>query len=113
MKHILIICMVAAFTLLWGCRAHYPVAQSTGNEDIAYLLFVSRSNAKPQIVDVTLNGKRTFRAVTVKARKANRRGTQYTVQPGTVNIRVASNGSVLYEKKLFLSTGETKQIMLP
>ena len=28
--------------LLMGCRAHFPVAQESGKEDIAYLLFVSQ-----------------------------------------------------------------------
>lgn len=40
MKRLLILLFVIPLLLI-GCRAHFPVAQESGKEDIAYLLFVS------------------------------------------------------------------------
>ena len=105
------LCAVAA--LLVGCKANYPVAQETGKDDVAYLIFVSASDAKNKVVDVTVDGKTTFEAKTVKNRKSNRRGTQYSVQTGKRHVKVAFEGQTLYDKYVFLSTQEVKEITLP
>lgn len=33
--------IIGLVALLCGCKAHYPVAQESGKEDMAYLLFTS------------------------------------------------------------------------
>ncbi len=38
--------MVGLVALLCGCKAHYPVAQESGKEDRAYLLFISPDNTQ-------------------------------------------------------------------
>ena len=105
------ICLLAL--LLIGCRAHYPVAQQSGKEDIAYLLFVGQQEYGNKDVQVTIDDATPFEAKVVKSKKANRRGTQYAINTGVRNIKVTCNGKVLYEKKIFVSTQEVKQIILP
>lgn len=107
----LIVCIMAAL-MLNGCRAHYPVAQESGIDDSAYLLFISTSNSDNHEVDVTIDGT-NFKATTVKAKKSNRRGSQYKVNPGIRKLKVVDNGTVVYDKTIILSNQETKKIELP
>ena len=99
--------------LLAACKANLPVAQQSGKEDMAYLLFASPNEYKNTEVEVSLDGKTFFTAKVVNARKSNRRGTQYGVGTGTHQLTVRSNGQTIYNKQIFLSTQETKLITLP
>lgn len=111
MKHKLFFIAFAA--LLFSCKANYPVAQQSGKEDIAYLLFISGKEYTGKTVTVDIDGKTQFNAKVVKTRKANRRGTQYGVSTGRKTITVTYDGKTLYNKQIFLSSQETKQILLP
>lgn len=111
MKKVLLIVGVAL--LLFGCRAHYPVAQETGLDDVAYLLFVSGDEYAGKTVDVTIDSNTAFEAKVVKLKKAQRRGTQYGISTGRHTIKVARNGTTVYQKEIFVSTQEVKQIILP
>ncbi len=105
--------IIAFCSLLFGCKANYPVAQQSGKEDIAYLLFVSGKEYTGKKVSVDIDGTTQFEAKVVKAKKANRRGTQYGVGTGRKSITVKYEGKTLYNKQIFLSSQETKQILLP
>ena len=96
--------------LLIGCRAHLPVAQESGKEDIAYLLFVSSNEYAGKSVAVKIDNNVPFTAKVVKNSKANRRGSQYGIAVGTRNLTVSYNGKNIYQKKIFVSTQEVKQI---
>lgn len=110
MKKALILLIIP---LLWGCKANYPVAQQSGKEDMAYLLFVSPDIYAGKNVEVTIDGNEPFNAKVVKAKKSNRSGTQYGIGTGTHTLKVVHDGKTLYEKKIFTSTQEVKQIILP
>lgn len=99
--------------LVVGCKANLPVAQQTGKEDMAYLLFVSGNQYAGKQVSVSIDEAEPFSAEVVKAKKANRRGNQYGVSTGSRSLKVTYEGKVLYQKKVFLSTQEVKQINLP
>ena len=103
----------ALYFMLFGCKANYPVAQQGGKEDVAFLLFVSPKEYVGEDIQVTIDDSKHFSARVVKQKKANRRGTQYGVSTGTHNLKVDYNGKTLYQKKVFLSTQEVKQIILP
>jgi len=102
-----------AMVLLVDCKGKYPVAQQTGKDDVAFLLFESPDQYKGQIVTVTLDGKTKFQAEVIKAKKAHTHGTQYEVSTGPKDIKVEADGKVLYQKKLMLSAQEVKKITLP
>lgn len=113
MKRTLFFIVLGLALVMVGCKANYPVAQQSGKDDVAFLLFVSASNQSSQIVDVTIDGNTTFEAKTVKAKKADRKGTSYAVATGRRRLKVEKEGQTLYEKEVFLSTQETKIITLP
>lgn len=108
-----ILTMLAITTLLTGCKANFPVAQESGKEDMAYLLFVGQKQYGGKEVLVTIDDATPFTARVVKSKKSNRRGTQYGIATGTRDIKVTSDGKTIYQKKIFVSTQEVKQIVLP
>lgn len=115
MKAKILITIVAACCLLAGCKSSFPVAQQSGKEDMAYLVFVGPSATYgngAKTVQVNVDGT-TFDAKVVKPKVANRKGTQYGVATGRRNVTVKFNGNTVYSKQLFLSSQETKIITLP
>ncbi len=108
-----LILLFAIPLLLIGCRANFPVAQESGKEDIAYLLFVSSNEYASKEVQVQVDNNAPFTAKVVKAKKANRRGSQYGIAVGTRSLTVSYQGKNIYQKKIFVSTQEVKQIVLP
>ena len=114
MKKRLLFTMLAVTCFLVSCKTSFPVAQQSGKEDMAYLVFVGpkevyEDGKRPVQVDV--DGTQ-FDAKVVKPKTANRKGTQYGVAPGRRNIVVKFNGQTIYQKQLFLSAQETKIINL-
>lgn len=99
--------------LLCGCRAHYPVAQQSGKDDVAYLLFVSQKEYAKKYVTVTLDGEKTFEAKVIKAKDSNYKGASYAIATGRRKINVEYKGTLIYNKEIFVSTQETKIITLP
>lgn len=112
MKKLLILLLALPMVLI-GCRANYPVAQESGKEDMAFLLFVSGKQYAGKNVQVTIDNGNPFQAKVVKQKKSNRKGSQYGVATGTRALKVTCDGNVIYQKKVFLSTQEVKQIILP
>ena len=110
MKRFLILLILP---LLIGCKANYPVTQQSGKEDMAFLLFISSDLYAGKNVEVIIDDKAPFEAEVVKAKKSNRSGTQYGISTGAHSLKVIYNGETLYEKKIFTSTQEVKQIILP
>lgn len=80
---------------------------------MAYLLFVGQKEYGGKEVQVTIDNAEPFTAKVVKSKKANRRGTQYGIGTGTKSLVVKCDGKTLYQKKIFVSTQEVKQIILP
>jgi hypothetical protein len=80
---------------------------------MAYLLFVSGKQYIGEKVQVSVDNAQPFTAKVVKSKKANRRGTQYGISTGNRTLKVSCEGKVIYEKKIFVSTQEVKQIILP
>lgn len=99
--------------ILLSCKVNYPVAQQSGKEDRAFLLFVSPNKYAGEQVQVTIDNALPFTAKVVKEKNAYRKGTQYAVSIGTRDLKVSIDGEIIYQKKVFLSTQEVKQIILP
>ncbi|WP_281644425.1 hypothetical protein [Bacteroides zoogleoformans] len=99
--------------MLLGCKANFPIAQQSGKEDMAYLLFVSSKQYAGKDVQVTIDSAEPFNAKVVKSKKSNRHGTQYGIGVGARTLTVSYKGKTLYNKKIFVSTQEVKQIILP
>lgn len=115
MKTKIILSLIAIIGLMAGCKANYPVAQQSGKEDMAYLVFVGPLKTYgngSKLVQVDVDGTK-FDAKVVKPKTANRKGVQYGVGTGRRNLTVTFNGQTVYQKQLFLSSQETKIINLP
>ena len=115
MKKRVLFALFAITCFLVGCKTNYPVAQQTGKEDMAYLVFVGPRQTYgngSKLVQVDVDGNK-FDAEVVKPKTANRKGTQYGVAPGNRHVTVKFNGETIYSKRLFLSSQETKVINLP
>lgn len=97
--------------LLTACKT--PVAQQSGKEDIAFLLFISPNEYAGKEITVILDNQQPFKAKVVKEKKSKRKGTQYGIKTGVRHIKVLSGDKILYQKKIFVSAQETKQIVLP
>jgi hypothetical protein len=68
-----IFCMFAAASLLTGCKANFPVAQQTGKEDMAYLLFVGQKEYGGKEVQVTIDNAEPFTAKVVKVEESQQK----------------------------------------
>lgn len=115
MKKIILFTLLATMCLLEGCKSSFPVAQQSGLEDMAYLVFVGPKETYgngSKLVQVDVDGT-TFDAKVVKPKTANRKGVQYGVATGRRNVTVKFKGETVYKKQLFLSSQETKIITLP
>ena len=115
MKKLLLFVIAFVAVLLVGCKTSYPVAMQTGQEDMAYLVFVGPldkygNGAYP--VQVDIDGTK-FDAKVIKPKVSNRKGFQYGVGLGNRHLKVTFRGETVYEKQIFLSTQETKVINLP
>lgn len=111
MKKLLILLFLPL--MLLSCKANYPIAQQSGKEDMAYLLFVSGDKYAGKEVQVSVDNAQPFTAKVVKSKRANHKGTQYGIATGSRALKVSCKGKVIYEKKIFVSTQEIKQILLP
>ena len=115
MKTRILLAVVAFVSLLLGCKSSFPVAQQSGKEDMAYLVFVGPKDTYgngSKLVQVDVDGT-TFDAKVVKPKVANRKGTQYGVATGRRNVTVKFKGETIYSKQLLLSSQENKIINLP
>lgn len=110
MRNLLI--AICLFSVLGSC-AKYPVEQAGGQEDVAYLLFVSMDKLAGQEVSVSVDGKTSFMANVIKQKNTRRKGVQYAIATGARSVVITYEGKVVYQKKLFLSSQEVKQIILP
>ena len=99
--------------LLAACKANYPVTQQSGKEDMAFLLFVSPGEYGGKTVQVMVDELEPFEARVVKAVKSNRRGTQYGIAMGRRELKVVYQGKTIYQKEIFVSSQDVKQIVLP
>jgi hypothetical protein len=115
MKKRIIFAMFAITCFLVGCKTSYPVAQQSGKDDMAYLVFVGPKQTYgngSKLVQVDIDGAK-FDAKVVKPKVANRKGTQYGVATGNRHVTVKFKGETIYSKQLLLSSQETKIINLP
>ena len=110
MKRAIIFCSIIC-CLFTGCRA--PVAMQSGREDMAYLVFTSPKTYWNKKVDVSIDEQTNFEAKVVKTKRSNHWGRQYGISTGRRSLKVSYEGTIIYQKEIFVSSQETKVIVLP
>ena len=111
MKNILFALSIGMTALLLGCTGVKTL--STGLENESFLEFIGNPRDYAQGVDVNIDDKIKFKAEVNKDHVNRPKGKVYVIPPGTHTITVAYSNNVIIKKKLFISTQETKKIILP
>lgn len=87
---------------------------SSGIENQSFLSFeTSDKRNYPEGVEVILDDKTSFKAEVFKNRDKVKHIRLYGISTGKHKVSVLFNGKVIYEKTIFLSSQQTKKIILP
>ncbi len=106
-----ILSLTAIFLIfLTGCTGVKSV--TSGLEDEAFLV-IEGDPAKYGEVLVKVNDDIEFTAKVNKPNANRPKGEVYAISPGSHIVSVSSNGQVVYRKKIYISTQETRKIELP
>jgi hypothetical protein len=103
--------LVFFLVLLTACGGIKSTSKGLENE--SYLEFVSQSQIYPDGVSVTVDNTLNFKADVYKDKTDRTKGKVYAISVGAHTISVSYNNQLLYNKKIFISTQETKYILLP
>ena len=89
-------------------------SKNSGIVNQAYLSFVTSDKRNyPEGVEVIMDDKTRFNAEVFNNRDKIKHVRVYGISTGKHEIAVMYNGKVLYEKIIFISSQQTKKIILP
>lgn len=86
---------------------------TTGLENESFLEFIGKPSNYSSGVDVNIDDKSTFKAEVNNVHADRPKGKVYAISTGTHVVTVSYNNNVIYKKQIFVSSQETKKIMLP
>jgi len=97
--------------LLTGCGG--IKTSSSGLEKESFLEFIGNPQNYSGGVDVSVDSKPTFNAEVFNDKTSRVKGKVYAISTGQHIVSVTYKNNVIYNKQVFLSTQETKKILLP
>jgi hypothetical protein len=109
MKKLYFIIILA--TILTSCGGIKTLSSGLDNE--AFLEFVGKPKDYEGGLDVTVDDKTKFVAEVNKNKSTKTRGLVYAISTGTHTVGVSYKNKLLYKKQIFISSQETKKIILP
>jgi hypothetical protein len=86
---------------------------STGLENEAFLELIGTPVNYIGGVDINIDEKNTFKGEVNKDHADRPKGMIYAISTGNHSIEVSYHGRVIFKKQIFVSSQETKKIMLP
>lgn len=98
-------------TLLIGCDITKTL--SRGIENQAFLLIVGTPSKYPKGVEVVLDDKTIFNAEVQKNSAKVKHLRLYGISSGKHKVSISKNNNSIYEKIIFVSSQQTKKIVLP
>lgn len=110
MKKLLFI-LASTLLMLSGCTGVKTATK--GLENQSFIEFVSEPAVYMGGVDVNIDDNKTFRADVITSKTKRPKGTVYAISPGKHTITVTYNKAIIYKKQIFVSSQETKTIILP
>jgi hypothetical protein len=99
------------FIFLTACTG--VKTSSSGMENEAFLEFIGTPSDYNGGVDVNIDDISTFKAEVNKDHADRPKGNVYAIKTGTHILTVSYNDKVLFKKQIFVSSQETKKIILP
>jgi hypothetical protein len=110
MKKILFVLGIGVL-LLSACTGVKTI--STGLENESFLEFIGLPSNYSGGVDVNIDDKDSFNAEVNKDHADRPKGKVYAISTGTHIITVSYDSDVIFKKQIFVSSQETKKIILP
>ncbi len=98
-------------TLLIGCDVTKTV--SRGIENQAFLLILGTPSNYPNGVEVVIDEKTKFNAEVQKNRDKVKHLRLYGISTGKHKVSILKNNKNIYEQIIFISSQQTKKIILP
>lgn len=86
---------------------------SSGLDNEAYLEFIGKPNDYYDGLNVSVDEKINFTAQVNKDKSTKVKGKAYAISTGTHVVSVSYKNKLLYKKQIFISSQETKKIILP
>lgn len=108
MRKFLLLCGVL---LAIGCTG--VKSTTSGLENEAFLVFLGDPENYDAGVEVTIDEETSFSAQVQKKHSDRPKGKVYAISTGQHLVSVLHNNEVIYQKRIFVSTQETKKIILP
>lgn len=108
MRNLLI---VISLILLTGCGG--IKTSSSGLEKESYLEFIGTPSDYSGGVEVSVDGQPTFNAEVFNNKATRVKGKVYAISTGQHVVSVSYKNNVILKKQIFLSSQETKKILLP
>lgn len=103
--------LVIGFLFLASCGGIKTASYGLENE--SFLEFIGNPSNYSGGVDVLIDDNTSFKAQVVKDKKGKMRGNVYAISTGTHLVSVSYNNKVIFKKQIFISTQESKKIVLP
>jgi|TARA_R110000823_G_C15948814_1_gene501344 hypothetical protein len=102
-------------SLLFATSCDSTKSTVSGIENQAFLLIVGTHTNYPNGVEVTLDGKTKFMAEVHKNVSSTlyKNKRMYGVSTGRHDISIKHNDKLLYTKQIFITSQQTKKIVLP
>ncbi|MCX2838114.1 hypothetical protein OQ279_08095 [Salinimicrobium sp. MT39] len=105
--------MILLFTVFTTLGCTGVKTTTSGLENEAFLIFLGNPKNYESGVEVSIDDNTSFSAEVQKDHSDRPKGKVYAISTGSHNLSVLYNGEVIYQKKIFVSTQETKKIKLP
>ncbi len=113
-KYILIVAGIIIASLAFcGCKTGVFTTEG-GKEDVGYLQIFSSGDLANQNVSVLIDNTTKFDAKVIKAKQSTEKhnGQTYGIKTGTRHVRIQYKGNTIYEKDIFITSRQTKSIIL-
>ncbi len=103
--------LVLLMFILNSCGGTKTSFQGLASE--SYLEFIGNPNDYSTGVDVIIDDKPTFSAKVYKDKIGRMRGEVYAIKTGRHTLKVKHQNQIIYNKEIFISSQESKKIILP
>lgn len=109
MKKIIVLGILVVF--ISSCGGIKTSSQGVSND--AFLVFIGNQSEYSEGVDVTIDNNTPFTAQVKKPNYNGFRKKIYALSKGTHEITVSYKNNIILKQRIYISTNETKKIILP